>query len=213
MGGVRRILAGLPSALADLVTAGTCLIAWWAPLMLPDDMLRGTALMMLVEFLSIHGVIMVPLLTVLLSDRWPRAALGVVLLLYVGMAAGASVALQTWWPTLLFAWLLLSRYVLPRWNIGGADEHLDAGRLWVVSTLLWLVLAFASVLLPVPALGWDAVVTSTLGLPGSGLWVNEPYRLLAFASCYFLSLAVFKLAASPVPVGRKRSARGAGTGK
>ena len=45
------------------------------------------------------------------------------------MAAGASVALQTWWPTLLFAWLLLSRYVLPRWNIGGADEHLDAGEL------------------------------------------------------------------------------------
>jgi hypothetical protein len=199
VGWVRRLLSGLPSALADLITAATCIAAWWAPQALPDDMLRGIALIMLIEFLSIHGMIMVPLLTVMLAERWPRVALALVLLLYFGFAAGASVAVDTWWPTLFFGWLLLSRYVLPQWNLGGADEHLDIGKLWLVSTLLWLILVFATVLLPVPALGWDNATIASLGLPGSGIWKQQPQRLLAFATCYFLILAAFKLCASPAP--------------
>lgn len=202
---MRRIAAGLPSALADLVTAAMCIAAWWAPRALPDDLVRVTALVMLIEFLSIHGLIVLPLLAVLLSERWPRAGAIVAVLLYLGMAVGASLALQTWWPTVIFAWLLLSRYVLPRWNIGGADEHPDIGRLWIVSTLLWIALAFTSVLVPVPALGWDASVIAELGLPGKGIWVDEPQRLLAFATTYFLLLAAFKLRSVPAPPGRRDS--------
>lgn len=205
---MRRIAAGLPSALADLVTAAMCIAAWWAPRALPDDLVRVTALVMLIEFLSIHGLIMLPLLpllALLLSERWPRAGTIIAVLLYLAMAVGASLALQTWWPTVFFAWLLLSRYVLPRWNIGGADEHPDIGRLWMVSTLLWIALAFASVLVPVPALGWDAAVIAELGLPGRGIWVDQPQRLLAFAATYFLLLAAFKLRSVPVPPGRRDS--------
>jgi len=202
-GAIRRVLAGLPSALADLLTAGICIATWWAPEALPDDLLRVTALIMLIEFLSIHGLIMLPLIVVIMADRWPRAALPLGVLLYLSFAVGASVVLQTWWPTLFFAWLLLSRYVLPRWNIGGADESLDPGKLWFVSTMLWIGLVFATVLLPVPALGWDAEAIARLGLPGEGIWVDEPHRLLAFAAIYFTLLAVFKLSASPTPAGRK----------
>lgn len=203
-GVIRRVLAGLPSAAADLLTAATCIAAWWAPQLLPEDLLRVTALIMLIEFLSIHGLIMLPLIGLLLSERWPRAGMALSALLYFGFAAGASLALQSWWPTLVFGWLLLSRYLLPRWNVGGADEHIDIGKLWIVSTLLWLGLAFASALLPVPALGWDAAVIDMLGLPGTGIWVDEPQRLLAFASSYFVLLAAFKLSATPEPPGRKK---------
>lgn len=196
-------MAGLPSASADLLTAAICIAAWWAPHTLPEDLLRATALMMLIEFLSIHGLIMVPLLTVLMPGRWPRVSLALVVLLYFGVAAGASVAVDTWWPTLFFAWLLLSRYVLPHWNIGGGDDHLGLGQLWLISTLLWIVLCFASVLLPVPSLGWDAATIATLGLPGKGIWIDQPQRLLAFASIYFLLLAAYKLSASPKAPGQE----------
>jgi hypothetical protein len=206
-GALRRVLAGLPSAAADLLTAASCIVAWWAPQLLPDDLLRVTALIMLIEFLSIHGLIMVPVLAIVLSERWPRAGLAIGVLLYFGFAAGASVALQTWWPTLVFAWLLLSRYVLPLWNLGDAKEHLDLGRLWVISTLAWIVLAFATVLLPLPALGWDAATIARLRLPGEGIWIEQPQRLLAFAASYFLLLAVFKLSSTPEPHGQK-AARG-----
>ena len=198
-GALRRLLAGLPSALADLLMAAGCLLAWWSPERLPDDLLRVTALVMLIEFLSIHSMIMLPIIAVLLAGRWPRAALPLSLLLYVGMAAGLSLALGTWWPTLFFGWLLLSRYVLPLWNIGGEPEHLDTGKLWVVSTLLWLALVFATLILPVPTLGWDAATADRLGLPGEGIWVDEPQRLLAFAVSYFLLLALYKLRAEPQP--------------
>jgi hypothetical protein len=197
VGAMRRIMAGLPSAFADLVTAALCIVAWWAPHTLPDDLLRGTALIMLIEFLSIHGLIMIPLLAVLIPGRWPYVSLALVMLLYFGIAAGASVALDTWWPTLFFAWLLLSRYVLPRWNIGGEDEHLGMGQLWVISSLLWIVLSLATVLLPIPSLGWDAATIAALGLPVKGIWADEPQRLLAFASIYFLLLAAYRLGAAP----------------
>lgn len=207
-GAMRRVLAGLPSALADLLTAACCIAVWWSPQALPDGLTRSMALVMVIEFLATHSFIMAPILAVVLSERWPRVGLALVALLYFGFAAGASVALQTWWPTLFFGWLLLSRYVLPRWNLGGADEHLDIVQLWLVSTLLWIVLGLTTVLLPVPALGWDAAAISQLGLPGEGIWVDEPQRLLAFASSYFLLLAAFKLSATPQPDGsRKRDAR------
>jgi hypothetical protein len=214
VGAWRRVLATLPSALADLMTATLCVAAWAMPQALPEGLLRSTALIMLIEFLSIHGMVIVPILALLLSARWPWLGLGLALLVYIGIAVGASLALQTWWPTLAFAWLLLSRYVLPRWNLGRADEHLDAGRLWVVSTVLWLGLAFATVLLPVPAWGWDAATIARLGLPGEGLWVDEPQRLLAFAASYFLLLAWFKFGSTPEPAARPkpRDVRRAGRG-
>src|SRR5690606_4576615 len=117
-------------------------------------------------------------------------------LVYLGFAIGMSAALDSWWPSVFFAWLLLSRYVLTRWNLGGHDEHMDAGALWLVSLLLWLGLVFAAVLLPVPELGW-ANVGAGYGLPGGGIFVREPERLLACATLYFLGLAAFKLRARP----------------
>lgn len=204
VGLLRRLLAGLPSASADLVTASVCIAVWWAPQSWPEDLLRSTALIMLIEFLSIHSLIIAPVLAVLLTERWPYAGLILILLLYLGVAVGVSVALQTWWPTVFFAWLLLSRYVLPMWNIGGGDEHIDLGKVWLVSTLLWLLLIFASLILPVPALGWDADAIARLGLPGGGIWVDQPHRLLAFAASYFLLLAAFKLLARPEPPSGKR---------
>src|SRR5690606_6617028 len=132
----RRFLAGLPSALADLLTAAACLAAWIAPGSMPAGFVRTAALTMLIEFLCIHGTLVVPLLGWLASRRagrlawlgWPLATLP-----YLAFAAGASLALDSWWPTLFFAWLLVSRYLLPRWNLAGHDEHVDVGALWLVS--------------------------------------------------------------------------------
>lgn len=191
--GLRRIALAVP----DVITAGLCAAAWWAPQVVPSDLLRTTALMMVIEFLVIHGTLMIPLAAFFV--RGPRAstmALAMAAACYALFALGASLALDTWWPSLVFLWLLASRYVVPRWSASDGQALVDSGALWMVSMLLWMVLLFATVLLPLPSLGWDAAARQELRLPGSGLWVQQPHRLLAFAATYFAGLALFKFVSS-----------------
>src|SRR5690606_9013570 len=70
----RRILAGLPSALADLLMAAACLAVWIAPGSMPAGFVRTAALTMLIEFLCIHGTVVLPLLAWLAPRRPGRLA-------------------------------------------------------------------------------------------------------------------------------------------
>lgn len=199
---VGRSIARAFVPLPDALTAIACFCAWWAPLALPVDLLRSMALIIVIEFLTIHAAVMVPLCAFFVRGRPGMAlAMGLASAVYALMALGASLALDTWWPSLFFVWLLASRYALPIWTGREGDEVIDQGQLWLVSTLLWLGLAFPAMLLPLPAPGWDADVQRLAGLPGTGVWAAEPQRLLAFAGAYFALLALFKVHAA-VAAGR-----------
>lgn len=64
---------------------------------------------------------------------------------------------------------------------------------WAVSALAYLVLAFFTTLVPMPALGITPEVVAGQHLPGSGLWVDQPQRVIAFGFLYFAAVGVSEL--------------------
>ena len=51
-------------------------------------------------------------------------------------------------------------------------------------------IAVAAILLPLPRLGLTPEVVARLALPGSGQWVEQPHRVLAFGFLYFAATAI-----------------------
>ena len=48
-------------------------------------------------------------------------------------------------------------------------------------------------MLPLPRLGIDAALAQSIALPGSsGLWVEQPHRVVAFGLLYFAATAALK---------------------
>jgi hypothetical protein len=150
-------------------------------------------LVMVVEFLVIHATIMLPIVAVFIPERLGGINTGLVAgsLIYLAFATGASLAIDSWWPTLAFGWLLASRYLFPL--LGRVSDDDEDTRLWIFSTFTWLLLLFATLLLPIPDLAFHISISKELGDSANGIWVDEPQRTLAFALFYFTSLALYKL--------------------
>ncbi|MES9991914.1 MAG: hypothetical protein ABW098_08170 [Candidatus Thiodiazotropha sp.] len=186
---IRRLSEVVP----DLVTAGLCLAVWIVPERFDTGFITTMMLVMVIEFLVIHATIIVPILALFMPERLGGIYTGLIAgsLFYLAFAAGGSLAIDSWWPTVAFGWLLASRYLLPLLGIGGdEDENI---RLWIFSTFMWLLLLFATLLLPIPDLEFHTSIAAGLGGSASGIWVDEPHRMLAFALLYFTSLALFKI--------------------
>lgn len=49
---------------------------------------------------------------------------------------------------------------------------------------------FATTLLPIPKFGVSEEVVRGQKLPGGGLWIDEPHRVIAFGFLYFTALAI-----------------------
>lgn len=74
---------------------------------------------------------------------------------------------------------------------------------WIVPTalgaqvvgylMLTMLLAFFTTLVPMPALGITPEVVAGQHLPGSGLWVDQPQRVIAFGFLYFAAVGVSEL--------------------
>ena len=64
---------------------------------------------------------------------------------------------------------------------------------WAVGVLFYLVFVFASTILPVPAFGITEEVIRTQNLTGSGLWIDEPYRVIEFGFLYFTVVALSEM--------------------
>lgn len=193
---ISRSLAGVASALPDALTAGFFLVVWLWPLRFGTDAVKTAILIMIVEFLTVHasgllgGVVLSPG-----RSRGTRlkvlAGVGVVYLLFVIVFV---LIFQQWWPLLVFGWLLLAKFsrVLSGTVAATGDAAIQIA-LWVASGIFYLLGVLLTVLLPLPRLGVTAAVVSGLDLPGSGIWVEEPHRLLAFGFLYFAALAAVKL--------------------
>lgn len=178
-------------ALQDLVTAGMCIAVWWVPERFGGGFVATMCLIMLIELLTIQSVIVVPVVGVLVPEALGKYT-GFVLALcvYAALAVAFSLVLSTWWPTLFFLWLLISRFGLPfvieGWDGLGADFE----REWALSTALWLLLIVPALTLPLPAVAQS--VHEALPPP-----FVAPERWLAFAILYFLGLAAYKVLREP----------------
>ncbi|MBX3727169.1 MAG: hypothetical protein KF823_14765 [Xanthomonadales bacterium] len=184
---LHRLVAAGP----DAVTAGAFLTLWIAPLALGESGVRNALLVMLVEFVLIHAAGFLGGL--LLNPVMPRGKRVLALAGFTGfylLFVGAfMLAFREWWPVLVFGWLVLGKFGLIVTGRGASEAQTAV---WGMSALIYLLGAFVTILLPLPRLGVGVEVVGQLGLPGSGLWVEQPHRVLAFGFLYFGLLAAFK---------------------
>lgn len=75
------------------------------------------------------------------------------------------------------------------------EQVLFMRRTWAASVLFYLLGAFATTLLPIPRLGVTPEVMSHFDRMGTGgLWIDQPWRVLAFGFLYFSAVAVSEIA-------------------
>ncbi len=174
------------NALPDFFFAGAFLLTWFAPRALADQAVTRLMLVMLLEFIIIHSAVFMGNVMLSPAAKVPRSVGIFVLGFFYSIFAGAfSLGFRTWWPLGAF-WLQTGNRLLgvvTGQPDGDAKDFLKRG--WVVSILLYLGCCFVTVLLPVPALGITPAVVASLHLPGEGLWIGEPYRVIAFGFLYF----------------------------
>lgn len=186
----------LLSAIPDFGLGVTFAIAWVRPAWAGPDLVPHLLLVMLLEFIVVHsGAFMGVAAT---SDA-PRArrvqavfGLG---LFYTLFAGGFSLGFHTWWPLAAFWGLTLNRMLgvlVGQAPAGGQRALVMSG--WAASAILYLTLCFVTLFLPLPHFGLTPDFVRGLHLPGSGVWVEQPHRVIAFGAAYFTLVACSELA-------------------
>lgn len=192
---LRTSPADIAAAIPDIALSAVFLLTWVAP----GTMLRGTItylmLLMLLEFIIVHSSAFMG--SVMLGDL-PRTRKATTLVgiggFYTLFVGAFSLAFKTWWPLWSFWGLTVNRLLSVL--IGQApdgERRILLQKNWAVSAVSYLVLCFVTVLLPLPRLGLTADVVSRESLPGSGLWVDQPHRVIAFGFLYFLAVGISEL--------------------
>ncbi|MFQ5572377.1 MAG: hypothetical protein ACE5G0_22095 [Rhodothermales bacterium] len=190
----------LPSRIAtatpDLLFAAAYLITWIAPYTLGRRVVAYLMLVMLLEFLIVHssGFMGSVVFNKPLATQTKITSLLGLALFYAIFALAFSVAFRAWWPLWTILLLTLNRMLIVfAGDVPEGHERAFIKRGWAVSALLYLVFAFITTLLPMPILGISREVVEAQALPGSGLWIDEPHRVLAFGFLYFLALGLSEL--------------------
>lgn len=204
-----RVLASVVSALPDLTLGLTFLVTWFQPYRFGDRMVKHLVAIMLLEFIIIHSSVFMGTAAISSSTTGQKlktlAGFG---LLYSLFAGAFSLGFQTPWPLIAFWGLTLNR--LLRVIIGGAfseDEKTLMLAEWAMATVFYLLFVFATVILPVPRFGITRAVVSDQEFSGSGLWIDEPHRAIAFGFLYFTTLGLASLTTFKLVPSRESSAQ------
>ena len=203
-----RIITALP----DLAIAAVFLITWIAPRTLGDRMVAYLMLVMLLEFIIVHssGFMGSVMLNNPLSARAKIKSLLGFGAFYGIFALGFSLGFQAWWPLWTIILMTLNRMMIVLLgSVPDQQERAYIQRGWAVSALCYIVFATLTVFLPIARFGITRAEVVAQDLPGSGLWVEQPHRVIAFGFLYFLatglselySHAWLKTAPSPHPDG------------
>lgn len=182
-----RLVRGL-SALPDAITAAGFLLLWCFPLAFGPDAVRNGILLALVEFVTIHASVMLGHFAFSAEPARTRKAASLAIFggFYTLFVGGFALAFRAWWPVFGFGWLLAAKFAAVFASPADNAHRLKELRAtWGVSVLIYLGAVFLTSMFPVPRLGISAAVRGQLDLPGSGLWIEEPHRLIAFGVLYF----------------------------
>ena len=196
---VGRLAATAPLAYLSYVLFNV----WLAPMQWDGGswVIFGVGLLLL-EFVSLHsGMFLVAGMRKYspLSNRFLFIGLlvaGYTLIMY-GFSLEFGGAQLMW----VFAGVMLGRLV----SLGYGDDTKAAAGLLIarssVGIALYVILGFASVLVPIPELGiTDEVLSEVYPDRVGGVWGNEPHRAIAMAAMYFglMALAEWFLISRPV---------------
>lgn len=189
-------VAAVSAALPDLAIAGVFLATWLSPDSVRPGLAKTLVLVMLLEFIVVHsaGFMGVALAGGMPAARKTLATLGLGGF-YTLFVAGFALAFKTAWPLVSFWGLTANRLLGALFHRGPGDEAMAyVVRSWAGGAVFYLLFAFVTVLLPVPRLGLTPDVVAKLGLEGGGLWIDEPWRPVAFGTLYFTAVALSELA-------------------
>ena len=186
---------GWIAALPDFALGLTFLAAWLAPATMPAGSVKHLLLVMLLEFIIIHSSAFLGSVAIRGGPRGPRIMGIATLGLFYSIFAGAfSLAFHSWWPILSFWGLMLNRMLgVLIGQAPGEQQKAFIQRTWAASALFYLLGCFITILLPLPALGLTPGVVASLHLPGSGAWISQPHRAMAFGFLYFTAIACSEL--------------------
>ena len=189
--------AGLGVAVPDLALSFVFLAIWISPESLPEKTISRFMLIMLLEFIIVHSSAFMGVLAVSDQDRAKKVTglfgLGLFYTLFVG---GFALTFHSWWPLGSFWMLMLNRMLgvlFGQAPVGRAKEYVMAS--WAASAAFYLGFVFLTTLAPLPSFGITPAVVSAEHLPGSGLWISQPHRVIAFGFLYFLAQGIWELAA------------------
>jgi hypothetical protein len=183
-----RLLSALPDTLTCLFFVGL----WVMPMQFGSQSVANGMLIMLVEFILVHasGFLGGMLLDGAASRRKIVALLLGFGLFYLVFIAAWSWAFQQWWPFFAFGWLLVGKFshaMKPELSSASRKQTMRSD--WVTAGIAYVFGVFITSILPVPEFGINSSVVAQLHLPGSGVWVDEPQRVIAFGALYFGLLA------------------------
>ncbi len=188
-------LPDLFSALPDFALGAVFLITWIRPGAFGGRSIGYLMLVMLLEFINVHSAAFMGNAILAPAARATKVGsiigLGLFYTLFVG---GFSLAFRRWWPLAAFWGLTLNRLtpvLFGRAPQGREKEFVQRG--WAVGVMLYLLGAFTTTVLPLPRLGISSAVIQAQELPGSGLWIDQPWRVLAFGFLYFTGWGLSEL--------------------
>jgi hypothetical protein len=173
--------------------AGCFLVAWWSPRAIDGGRwVKFAIAVLLFEFLTIHATAMLTFGVRKVgaahhADETPRTWLWLVIG-YALFAVALAFVFGSVVLLLSFAVLLAAR-VRAIYHPDDAAALVSLHRRVAVSAILFLLLTFASVLIPMPAGGIDAgLLRQVWPDRGTGLWEQRPQQALAVGFFYFLIL-------------------------
>ena len=186
----------LLSALPDFALGLTFAIAWVRPTWAGPDLVPHLLLVMLLEFVIVHSSAFMGVAATADAPRQRRVrslvGLGLFYSLFVG---GFALGFHTWWPLAAFWGLTLNRLLgvlVGQAPAGGERRLIMAG--WAASAILYLGLCTLTLFLPLPRFGLTSEFVRGLHLPSSGVWIEQPHRVIAFGAAYFTLVGCSELA-------------------
>jgi hypothetical protein len=187
-------LAGIGAAVPDFAMAIVFLSVWLAPGALAPKLVSWCLLVMLLEFFVVHSAGFTGF--VMTSRQAPHRKLLVMLLLggfYTLMVGAFSMTFQSWWPLASFWGLMINRMLGGLLARGSDDDRMFVMASWAASVFFYVVLAFVTVIAPIPAFGITPQIVAAQQFTGGGLWIDEPHRVVAFGVFYFLATGLSEL--------------------
>jgi hypothetical protein len=185
----------LVSALPDFGLAALYLSTWIAPDPARPTLVGRLMLAMLLEFIVVHSAAFMG--TASLAPGTPAARalrIGGIGLFYTLFVGGFSLAFHQLWPLWSFWALIFNRMlsVLLKQPAAGEEQQFVKSQ-WAAGAAFYLVAVLLTTVLPLPRLGVTPQAIAAMHLAGRGLWVDQPWRVLAAGTFYFAATALSEL--------------------
>jgi hypothetical protein len=186
---IRNIAAALP----DFGLAWAFLRTWRYPYAFGDRAVRYFLYLVLLEFIVVHSTGFLGMVSIARIDRKKKVLLFTGLCgFYSVFALAFSHAYGNMWPLIAFWSLTLFKFPAVVFGTVPEKQKEAVVRQWGVMMGLYVMSALCVTFLPVPPWGVTDTVVKSQQFNASGIWVDEPQRVIAFGVIYFSLLGLFE---------------------